>query len=80
MIQLEPENEPINKINNKTIPEIFAELDENSDNDSKSSNSDIIELSAPCPSPPQPPQQNVVAGSPALVMHIRTESMDETHI
>jgi hypothetical protein len=83
LIQLEPENEPINKINkinNKTIPEIFAELDENSDNDSKSSNSDIIELSAPSPSPPQPPQQNVVTGSPALVMHIRTESMDETHI
>ena len=76
LIDLDTDDDFETQPTEKTIPEIFDEMDD-SDN---SVNTENIELSAPEPIPPRPKSPPILTGSPNLIMHIRTESIDETHI
>jgi hypothetical protein len=73
LIDLDTDDETEPPTKEKTIPDIFDEMDDSGDTVK-------IELSAPEPIPPRPTSPPILAGSPNLIMHIRTESIDETHI
>jgi len=76
LIDDDTDDEKEKQTKERTIPDIFAETD---DSDNSTDNSGI-QLTAPEPIPPRPVSPPTLAGSPNLVMHIRTESIDETHI
>lgn len=76
LIDDDTDDEKEKQTKEKTLPEIFSETDD-SDN---STNNSGIQLTAPEPIPPRPTTPPTLAGSPNLIMHIRTESIDETHI
>ena len=79
LIDLDTDDETEPPTKEKTIPDIFAEMDDRDDSDD-SGDTVNIDLSAPEPIPPTPASPPILAGSPNLIMHIRTESIDETHI
>ena len=76
LIDLDTDDETEPPTKEKLTPDIFAEMDDSDDS------CDIakIDISTPKPMPPRPVSPHLLAGSHNLIMHIRTESIDETHI
>ena len=75
LIDDDTDDEKEKQTKEKTLPEIF----ETDDSDNSTDNS-CIQITAPEPIPLRPATPPTLTGSPNLIMHIRTESIDETHI
>ena len=79
LIDLDTDDDKEPPTKEKTVPDIFAEMDDSDDSGDSGDTANIV-LTAPEPVPPRPASPPILAGSPNLIMHIRTESIDETHI